>query len=225
MKTMLKQFKKATCMFLMGTLVIGMTQSAALKGEVTQAANKNDAALKAYRELMTDSEKAEKVTGYIGSGLEECEFALIDLNKDGTKEMVFTSDAGYHTSILAYVNGKVKCVGGGFAGDQKYYPNKHLYYSLTAHTGDMIYTYYKFTGKKMKAVAEKHGWDYMNMVTGEQKTGDEVATYAPYKYTVKGKTVSKKKYQAYVKKLKKGAKSAKLKWHKNTKSNRTKYLN
>ena len=54
MKKMLKQLKKATCMFLMGTLVIGMTQSVVFKGEVTQAANKNNAALKAYKSLAED---------------------------------------------------------------------------------------------------------------------------------------------------------------------------
>lgn len=64
-------------------------------------------------------------------------------------------------------------------------------------------TYYKFTGKKMKVIAEKYGNDL---------------------YKVKEKTVSKKQYNSYIKKLLSNTKNVKLKWHKNTEKNRKLYL-
>ena len=154
----------------------------------------------------------------------ETKFALIDINKDGISELIFTPDDGYHVDIVSYVNGKAKAVGSGFSGNQKYYPGKHIYFSHTTHTGTDVYTYYKFTGKKMKTIAEKYGDDTYNVVTGDLKTGDDFGDFAPYKYTVNGKTVSASKYKSYVNRVISGAKNVKLKWHKNTKANRLKYL-
>ena len=125
----------------------------------------------------------------------ETKFALIDINKDGISELIFTPDDGYHVDIVSYVNGKAKAVGSGFSGNQKYYPGKHIYFSHTTHTGTDVYTYYKFTGKKMKTIAEKYGDDTYNVVTGDLKTGDDFGDFAPYKYTVNGKTVSAIKYK------------------------------
>lgn len=187
-----------------------------------QAKSKGAKARKAYAKILADKKAAEGIISW-DSG-KETEFALIDINKDGISELIFTTDDGYHIEIVSYVNGKVKVVGGGFSGEQSYYPDKHIYFSSTTHTGDDIYTYYKFTGKKMKVVAEKYGNATVNAVTGKAKTGDDLGKFTPYKYTVKGKTVSAKKYKSYVKKLISGAKSVKPKWHRNTKSNRSRYL-
>lgn len=76
----------------------------------------------------------------------------------------------------------------------------------------------------MKTIAEKYGDDTYNVVTGDLKTGDDFGDFAPYKYTVNGKTVSASKYKSYVNSVISGAKNVKLKWHKNTKANRLKYL-
>ena len=185
-------------------------------GARAEALSVNAKALKAYKKLLAKNEK-EPFCRF---------FALIDLNKDGVMELVYGDDSRdpYHSSLLAYVNGKVKAVGGGFSGDEKYYPNKHLYYTSTFHTGVEEHSYYKFTGKKLVKLAEKYGNESINAVTGKPKTKKDKKKYkslfAPYKYTVRGKTVSKKKYESYVKNLKKGAKNKKLKFVKNNVGNR-----
>lgn len=138
----------------------------------------------------------------------EWEFALIDLNKDGVSEIVITHDEGYHLEIWAYVKGKVKSVGGGFSGDQKYYPNKKLYYSTTFHASVNI-EYYRFNGKKMEELAHIEG----------NTMGEDT-----YTYHIGKNKVSKRKWKKYEKKLKKGAKEEKLKFHKNTAANRKKYM-
>lgn len=194
------------------------------QGDVTQAVSKNAKAKKAYAKVLSSEKASREILG-VNLSTQFPEFALIDINKDGVSELIFTPDGGYHVDIVSYIKGKVKKVGSGFSGSQKYYPNKHIYYSQTTHSGDDVYTYYKFTGKKMKVVAEKYGNDFINAVTGKAKsTFNKANPFAPYKYTVNGKRVLAKKYKAYVKKLLSGAKGKKPKWHKNTAKNRKKYL-
>lgn len=214
--------KRIMSLFMVFILVFTISDSAH-KGTV-QAESRGAKAKKAYAKILSDTKAADGIIS-ISWGLgKKTKFALIDINKDGISELIFTPDDGYHVNIVSYVDGKAKNVGYGFSGDQKYYPAKHIYFSHTTHTGDDIYTYYKFTGKKMKVVAEKYGNDMVNAVTGEQKTNVDDIDFAPYEYTVKGKTVSAKKYNSYVKNILSGAKSVKPKWHRNTKANRSKYL-
>lgn len=118
----------------------------------------------------------------------------------------------------------MESVGGGFSGGQEYYPNKHLYFSQTTHGDSDISTYYKYTGKKMKVLAEKEGRMDINVLTGKPKSTNKELTFKPYKYTIKGKQVSAKKYNAYIKKLLSDAKEVNLKWYKNTSENRKKLL-
>ena len=226
MKQKIGKIKKIISMFLVMALVFQVIPHTMPNYKVYAKTNsKNNAAMKQYKALLTDSKKAKEVLAHCVIQVDsKCKFALIDLNKDGIKEMALTSDDGYHLYIVGYVNGKVKLIECGFAGEQKYYTNKHIYYSLTSHTGDYTASYYKFNGVKMKLIAEKQGSMNVNLKTGKAKPDPMTASYAPYEYTVKGKKVSKKKYKAYVKKLLKGAKNEKLKWHKNTKTNRSKYI-
>lgn len=193
-------------------------------GGAVQAISKGEKAKKAYARILSDVKAADGII-YTGQGLgENTKFALIDLNQDGVFELIFTPDDGYRVDIVSYVNGKTKSVGYGFSGTQKYYPKKHIYFSHMMHTGGDVYTYYKFTGKKMKVIAEKYGNDMVNAITGKEKTGDDVGKFAPYKYTVKGKIASGKRYNSYIKKLLSNTKNVKLKWHKNTEKNRKLYL-
>ena len=192
--------------------------------DTVQAESKGAKAKKAYTKILSDKKAADGIISTSWGLGKETKFALIDINKDGISELIFTPDDGYHVDIVSYVNGKAKAVGSGFSGNQKYYPGKHIYFSHTTHTGTDVYTYYKFTGKKMKTIAEKYGDDTYNVVTGDLKTGDDFGDFAPYKYTVNGKTVSASKYKSYVNRVISGAKNVKLKWHKNTKANRLKYL-
>lgn len=136
-------------------------------------------------------------------------FALIDIDADGISEIVYTADDGYHVTILAYVNGEVKEVGTGFAGKQKYYPNKGIYYSETSH-GCHEKTHFIFDGKEMKAVAYLYD--------------DNVFEDNPIDYYIGENKVTKEKYKKHVKIIMKGAKAEKLLWHKNNAKNRKKYL-
>lgn len=205
-------------------IVVMFFSLAGTLGNVAQAVSKNAKAKNAYAKVLSSEKAAEGIINTSWGLGKNTEFALLDINKDGVSELIFSPDEGYHVDIVSFTKGKVKHVGWGFSGSQKYYPNKQIYYSQTTHTGDDIYTYYRFTGKKMKVVAEKYGNDTVNAVTGKAKATDKLGSFAPYKYTVNGKTVSAKKYKAYVKKLLSGAKEVKLKWHKNTAKNRKKYL-
>lgn len=214
--------KKIVSLFLVLVLVSSAVNF--MCKDTVQAESKGAKAKKAYTKILSDKKAANGIISTSWGLGKETKFALIDLNKDGISELIFTPDDGYHVDIVSYVNGKVKAVGSGFSGNQKYYPSKHIYFSHTTHTGTDVYTYYKFTGKKMKAIAEKYGDDTYNAVTGKPKPVDDLGNFAPYKYTVNGKTVSASKYKSYVNSVISGAKNVKLKWHKNTQSNRSKYL-
>ena len=188
------------------------------------AASRSAAAKRAYARILSSEADAEGIISTSWGLGASTKFALLDINRDKVPELIFTPDDGYHVDIISYIKGKAKPVGGGFSGYQRYYPKKHIYFSNTTHTGDDVHTYYKFTGNKMKPLAEKYGNCGINAVTGKKKKNSNLDGFAPYRYTVRGKKVSKKKYQTYVKKLVSGAKNAKPKWHKNTVKNRKKYL-
>ncbi|MCH5266689.1 MAG: hypothetical protein J1F02_12375 [Lachnospiraceae bacterium] len=207
--------KRAMALLLVMVMAFGVVQAA--QGAAVQAANASETesvkAKKAYKKYLSNNKK------------ENSKFALLDINKDGVSELITTNDNGYHVGIASYINGKVKTIGSGFSGSQEYYPDKHLYFSQTTHTGVDEYTYYKFTGKKLKVVARKYGDLGYNAVTGKRKPkGERGKSFKPYKYTVNRKKVSAKKYKAYVKELLSGAEKAELTWYKNTSQNRNKYL-
>lgn len=184
----------------------------------TKTISKAKAAKKAFAKALTSGKIEEDVSG-------ELEFALIDINKDGVQEILVTGDGCYHTYIYAYVNKKVKQVDSNFAGGYTFYPNKDLIFAATYHSGLSDELYSKFDGKSVKNVTEKLGDDTYNAVTGKKKTKMSTPDcFAPYRYTVKGKTVTKKYFNAYVKKMTKGAKEVKPKYHKATKRNISKYL-
>lgn len=190
-----------------------------------QAVSKGKKAKAAYAEVLSDKSVAEGIISASWGLGADTKFALIDINQDGIPELLFTPDDGYHLDIVSFVNGKAKCVGSGFSGDEKYYPGKHIYYSRTTHEGNDSYTYCNFTGRKMKVIAEKYGNIFYNVVTGKMKPASQQGkSFAPYVYRVNGKKVSAKKYKTYVNKLLSGVKSVKPKWHKNTAANRKKYL-
>ncbi len=184
-----------------------------------QAASKETKAKKAYAEFLLKNKTSAQVYHF---------FALLDMNQDGVPELILgdqdrVGDDPYRVEIYSYMNRKVQEVGSGFSGSEIYYPNKHLYVSSTCRMGEEIETCYKFTGKKMKAIAEKYGNSVYNAVTGEKKDRSakgSLADFAPYKYTVDGKTVSAKKYRSYLKKIMSGAKEEKPKWHKNNRKSR-----
>lgn len=144
-------------------------------------------------------------------------FALIDMDKNGVPELVVTGDNMYHSYFYAYVNGKVKLIGGGFSGYVKFYPNKKLIISKVMHMGCTSITYYKFNGKKLVKKAESVTNDVYNSRTGK-------LIKHKHKYYKKGKKVKKAKYKSYVKKLKRHAKKKKLNFYKASDYNYYRYL-
>jgi len=198
-----------------------------------QAASKNAKAKKIYDKILRGKVKGfDKVSTAHYPG----EFMLIDINRDGISELIYHTYNASHPMIrvVAYVSGKPKLV--FECRDDSgcvCYPKKHIFYHFYTHSGDWTETYYKFTGKKMKRIAEKYGSDYYNAAKGRKKTKKELKRYmeskepfAPYKYTIGKKTVSAKKYKAYVKKITSGSKGKSFydNMHKNTKANRARYL-
>lgn len=210
-KIMYKRIRKSVCLFLSLIMIFtGIPEMAQAKGSTAQAKK----AKRVYAKILSSEKAAESVLDmFTSSAITTYQFALIDLNKDGVQELVFTPDDGYHVNVVAYVNGKARCVGGGFAGGESYYPNKHIFVSSTWHMGNYV-SYYKFNGKEMKEVASKYN-----------ERADMVEYQDDYTYQVNGKTVTKSKYESCINKLMKGAKKQELKWHKNTVTNRKKYLN
>lgn len=207
---MYKRIRKIVCLVLSLIMILtGMPVIVQAKTSTVLAAK----AKKAYVKILTSEKEADGILDQFTSGnITQYKFALIDLNQDGVSELVFTPDDGYHVNVIAYVNGKVKCVGNGFVGTEKYYPNKSLYITDTWHMGNTK-SYYKFDGKKMKQVAYASN-EYADMPGHEDD----------YVYYIGAKKTTKSKYTNYINKLKKGAKEERLSWHQNTVNNRKKYL-
>lgn len=203
-----------------GLMLVMCILFSCISSVTTDASSKSEQALKAYRSYLLSSQaEADSIGWYQG------QFGLIDLNQDGVSELIVTGDGMYHFNICAYVNGKVEIIGSGYSGDYSFYPNRKLIYLTHEHGGDHMYAYYKFDGKKMSVKAQKHGCDYMNLITGELKdTENGPYGYEPYIYEVKGKPVSASEYKAYVNKLKKGARKKKLKLIDITQKNLNKYF-
>jgi hypothetical protein len=199
--------KKNRILSMLLIICVALSGNAGTQYVTASATTKASKAKKAYVKPLTDT-NGIFYKNHLYTSVSDCEFILLDINKDGIPELIFTQDSGYHVEIFAYVDGKVKSVGRGFAGTQEYYPNKKIYHSTTAH-GNYNEEYYKFNGKKMKELAHIEGTDIVEET---------------YVYYIGKKKVSKAKFESYVKTLLKGAKKKEPTWHKNTKKNRNKYL-
>ena len=175
--------------------------STVLGSDVTevQAASKAKKAMAAYEKLLRDS---DNWVGYTT-------FGLIDVNRDGIKELVVYDEGTNSTSLIGYVSGKTKQLGWCMRGEIKIYPKKKIFaLNDKAEAGMYAMIYYKYDGKKVKEIARDESCD-----------GEET-------YILKGKNVSKKKYNKYIKSLHlgKGISSSDLKMHQNIKENRKSYL-
>ena len=172
-----------------------------------QAASKAKKAMDAYAKYLQDGSHWN-MDGKMTS------FGLIDVNRDGIKELVVYDESTYSTSLIGYVSGKTKQLGWCMRGEIKIYPKKKIF-ALYDSAGGGIYAtlYYKYDGKKAQRLA------LYNVEYDGDKLIDET-------YNVHGKNVSKKKYNKYIKSLHlgKGISSSDLKMYKNTAANRNKYL-
>ena len=172
-----------------------------------QAASKAKKAMAAYAKYLQDGSHWN-MDGKMTS------FGLIDVNRDGIKELVVYDESTYSTSLIGYVSGKTKQLGWCMRGEIKIYPKKKIF-ALYDSAGGGMYDrgYYKYDGKKAQRLA------LYNVEYDGDKLIDET-------YNVHGKNVSKKKYNKYIKSLQlgKGISSSDLKMHQNTKENRKSYL-
>ena len=166
-----------------------------------QAASKAKKAMAAYAKYLQDGSHWD-MDGKMTS------FGLIDVNRDGIKELVVYDESTYSTILIGYVSGKTKELG-WCMGDVIIYSKKKIF-ALNDKAGAGMYAmiYYKYDGKKVKELTRY-----------ESCEGEET-------YFLKGKSVSKKKYNKYIKSLHlgKGISSSDLKMHQNTKENRKRYL-
>ena len=192
---------------MMVILLMLMTNSIQYGCECVAASAKGEKALKAYNTALKDVNSVV-LKDCVGN---DYKFAVIDINDDGVKEMVTTGDDGYHCYIFSFINGSIKEVCDGYAGGEKFYPNKKIYCSTTTRFNETYTYYYKFTGKKMILMAEK-------------KEDAVDPSVFKYDYKVNNKSVSKKKYNKYIKKLMSGAKEKNLSYKVNDERNRNKYL-
>ena len=165
-----------------------------------QAASKAKKAMAAYAKFLADESKW-------GGRMESPSFGLIDVNKDGIKELVVDDDDFRCTNLYGYSSGKVTELGTSSVWNITFYPQKKIF-CCGDYEGEIIgMSYCKYNGKKVKEIAGYAAW--------EEKT-----------YTVKGGKTSEKNYNKYIKSLHlgKGISSAKINKHKNTKENRKRYL-
>lgn len=171
----------------------------AFSGTEAEAASKNKKALKAYADYV----KSQNVS----------KFAVADVNGDGVKELLSQD------SLYIYKSGKVVEAAYGIGFRYSLYPNKNYIFYNQQYDTSGAEGYYRLTKKgKLKELAynERTGNDFL------AEYG--VCEKEKHIYRVNGKKVSKKKYNAYVKKLTKNAKQLKPKYRKNTAKNRKKYL-
>ena len=119
-----------------------------------------------------------------------------------------TGNVGTAYRLYFDIAGKTKELG-WCMGDVIIYSKKKIF-ALNDKAGAGMYAmiYYKYDGKKVKEIARDESCD-----------GEET-------YILKGKNVSKKKYNKYIKSLHlgKGISSSDLKMHQNIKENRKSYL-
>ena len=172
-----------------------------------QAASKAKKAMAAYAKYLQDGSHWD-MDGKMTS------FGLIDVNRDGIKELVVYDESTYSTSLIGYVSGKTKQLGWCMRGEIKIYPKKKIFALYDSPEAGMYDRgYYKYDGKKAQRLA------LYNVEYDGDKLIDET-------YNVHGKNVSKKKYNKYIKSLHlgKGISSSDLKMHQNIKENRKSYL-
>lgn len=186
-------------------------------GYRVSAASKAAKAVAAYKKVLSGSSIA---WGDGTVSLEGSEFGLLYVDKDNTPELAVLSPLNSHAEgyycLYRYQNGKVVQIR-RMMDTLAYYPKKNIVETIHSGTGGYQYFYFLISGKKAeeylyKLSEEESGWD----VNGDGKIS------IVYRY--KSKNISKKKFNALLKKKTKGAKLKEIKWHKNTSQNRKKYL-
>lgn len=156
-------------------------------------------------------------------------FACKDINKDGVKDLVVYRTDGCEATqwyeVYTYANGKVKSL--GIYDYLNVYPSKNYFLHSNSGHGYVNYRYYRLTKKgTLKRFAS---YDVLIALKAPKGVGkvvkkkiDGMPSYL-YGFTVGGKKASYSACMKKIKALEKGAKDN-LKYVKNTKANRKKYL-
>lgn len=144
-------------------------------------------------------------------------FALADINGDRVPELFVENMSTYYAAgyarVYSYQKGKVKLALTFSAPPERIYTRGHVLYYRDQHTGSYWGRYFKLSKGELKY---KAGWSGTDMPSGKFHYSG---------YTVNGKSVSRAKYNKYVKKLLKNSKkSVTFDYHQNTSGNRARYL-
>lgn len=213
-----------TLLFLCQINVIPEIQGTVNVEAASKKTKKN--ALKAYRKLLQRDIRWDN-DYYARSS--EIDFKLIDINKDGVKELVLQYMSAPHmygwNRIYTYAGGKVKSL--GQFTSVEICTNKKYFTDAYGNLGTSRNYYYRLgkNGKKSRILEYKSA-DYKPYGVSGSVTKKYIDGYPYYFYDCKvnGKRTSYNQCMKKRNSLRKGAKFSSSKFHKNTAANRKKYI-
>lgn len=174
------------------------------------AASKAAKARETYKKLLKSESKLGRLSPWnTDVSWSNAKYTTIDINKDGIPELLVRSDDGIYTMLIAYINGKAKCIGQtpegttSGTGSIAIYPSRKVICLTTCHNWKNQ-TFYKFNGKKLEEKCR--AWKLDNHES----------------YDINGSAVSKEKFEEYKAKLLKNTKQSKIKLKKNKTSKKSK---
>lgn len=188
----------------------------------TAAATKNSQAIKAYESLL--SKKTYEWGDTTANITANYDFACIDLNRDGVKELVVKNSwASYgdgYCKVFAYVDHKIKCVINCYAID--WYKKGKIIGIGDVHAGIDWGEFYQLSTKgKLINKANYVGTDTKK---DAKKIKHRSGTFYYTSFQIANKEVSYKTYKKQLKRLLKSKKPTKFEYHKNTAANRKAFL-
>lgn len=203
------------------------TMPAKVQAATTKKAQ-NKKALKAYKKMLS----RKKLTW--GSGKADLtvnmRFALVDVNKDGVKELLLINDescyaAGYFR-LYSYVNGKVKLIT-SINNRPVFYQNKLMRIDFV-HTGGFATSYYKYKKNDLKCILSMSGMGSKEVIPEDvkkivKKKYNGMDVYY-FDFSINNKECTYAKYKARLNQLTQGVEKVKYKFNKNTKANRSKWF-
>lgn len=210
------------------TLMLVLLCGICVTGNTSNAASSKTAALKAYKKLLSKSTfKWHHYNGYSTVNSSKLKFSLVYIDNNTVPELIVQNPEAAHYEgtyhIYTYRNGKVKYVGDLMDG-VAYYKKTGIVRAHYGGTGGSCYYYFKLSKGKLTYKLYKNDeieWQY-------DSNGDGKLSVLYYKAKSNKvgneQKISKAKFNAALKKLIKSKKLSKPKYHKNTSTNRKKYL-
>ena len=185
------------------------------------AASKKKAAKRVYNKLLSKSEIKWRFSTVDSS---ELSFALIDINRDGTPELLVYNQNASHSEgwerIYTCYKGKLKYL--GTYTSLTIYPKKKCYLDNYSNLGKWKVRYFTIRKGKRKHLASYECSDTRPSGKKYKKKQENGYTYYYYNMKVNGKKTSYKKCMKKIRKLRK--KPATIEYYENTEYNRYLYL-